>query len=343
MHVRAFPWIRSISITVGFTLFVSIASAADPTPLATPPQPPTSPAPPPPPAPPALVADATPPAPAATSHEPVICSPKDASLLKVPGASDASNATKLDHLGPDTCPYEALFTTIPQKLSSVRYNYTVAIYFDNGNTVLSDAGFTQAQVTIGTGSNNQHKYTVPNDGNPAWKYFVIYIDPTLYPNAQDGDLVQIQVGATNVSDTLYNFRFIQTVSPYGVGNSHAYAWFPIALFSTDFKSNTSGISLAAMPVGLAAGVKLYPFNNQFYIGGSGILNWLISPEKNATGTATGNYNFAGGTIGALIDINNLFYVGYAYGIDLTSAHNNPGNLFVLGVAPGLVQLLQSKP
>jgi hypothetical protein len=237
-------------------------------------------------------------------------------------------------------------TSRPTRLTGVRDGAVIVVYFGD-NITLQDAGFTGVVVTIGSDPAQTYLLSAGAGGDSTWKYFRFTITAQKFPNAHNGDIVQVQVSAANGSTTTESLRYVETWVPYGLGASRTVLWFPVGLFSTDFKSNSSGVTLASMPVGAALGAKFYipgyVLPDQFYVGLSAIGSWLISSAKDSTGAATGNLSFAGITAGALVDFNNWFYLGYAYGWDLTSNHDNPGNMFVVGVAPGLLQLVKSKP
>lgn len=149
--------------------------------------------------------------------------------------------------------------------------------------------------------------------------------------------------STSTSASQFPFGFIwrHQAVPYGIAKSETLFWLPVGLFSTTFQSTADGIPFAALPVGGALGLKLY-VSRDIYLGASVMGNWLVSPGKDAQGKPDNTYNLAGLTTGILFDLNNYIYLGYAYGFDLRSGGKHPGSMFVFGLGPGLLQLIQSK-
>lgn len=165
-------------------------------------------------------------------------------------------------------------------------------------------------------------------------------------NVSHGSIATVRItwnGDRNPTE--YFFSISNKVSPYGVAESNSGVWFPIALFGTNFKSTEKGIPFAAFPVGIAYGWRVqFSTQSPFYLGLSAMANWAIVNEKPEDDADNSNNLFlGGGALGGLLDISNYVYVGGAYTADFRKGYKDPGAVFVVGAAPGLLQLLKSRP
>ncbi|HVZ31495.1 MAG TPA: hypothetical protein VG963_03670, partial [Polyangiaceae bacterium] len=81
------------------------------------------------------------------------------------------------------------------------------------------------------------------------------------------------------------------------------------MFGTNFKSNADGITLAALPIGIALGGQLY-ISGKDYIGLSGFGSWTIAPQKSEGETKSENYTVSSLSTGAFLDVDGYVYLGY---------------------------------
>ncbi len=161
-----------------------------------------------------------------------------------------------------------------------------------------------------------------------------------FPDAAQNDTIDVAVTA---GTTDYH-RFGRFTQPLSWASNASGFWIPIGLFGTDFHANSDGITLAALPVGVAWGGQ-YNFSGTNYLGLSIILDWTIAPQK-TDGTNSGNYTLSAGSLGGIVDLDGYVYLGYAYAADVralagNSGYTNPGSMFVVGVGPKLLEVLKS--
>lgn len=163
-----------------------------------------------------------------------------------------------------------------------------------------------------------------------------------YPNASRVTL-QVRFGDGRTA-TRY-FRGWNGGSFYGFGGTNAGFWFPIGLFATSFRSGPDGLQFSAFPVGIAWGAKVYLPGSPFYFGFSAMFNWSIvsgTPQTDAMAMLTDTgVTLASFSVGAVIDIGNYFYVGGAATFDFRTGRELASPMLVVGIAPGLLQLLQA--
>ena len=114
-----------------------------------------------------------------------------------------------------------------------------------------------------------------------------------------GTVVEVDI-TLGTQTKIWYFRMSNRFSFYGIGG----AWLPLALFSTNFTSDEHGLSLNALPVGIAWGGRVYVAED-IYIGGSVFANWLIHPDVDQNGNPNGNYHFSSFAFGPLIDIDKI--------------------------------------
>jgi hypothetical protein len=168
-----------------------------------------------------------------------------------------------------------------------------------------------------------------------------------------GDPLDVSV---TTADNIYHkyFKYRKILAPYDVLGP---VWLPIGLFGTHFSTNQNGLQFAAFPINLAIGGKWYA-TDSVYFGLSLILAWTIYSSSTSTGSSSSgmtasaaspsstnsSFSVSAASLGLLLDVSNWFYVGGAYGYDFrTDVVQQPGAFLVVGVAPGLLQLMQSAP
>lgn len=141
-----------------------------------------------------------------------------------------------------------------------------------------------------------------------------------------------------------NMRFFRTRTQFNFYNAISNLpgiWFPTAMFATNFKTSSNGITFAPMPIGAAFGVKLNM--GKGYLGFSGIASWLIYSQPSGGSTNNSGFNLQGITFGGLLDINNYITIGYCYALNTIDHTKNPGGSLVIGVAPAILSLLKGSP
>jgi hypothetical protein len=141
----------------------------------------------------------------------------------------------------------------------------------------------------------------------------------------------------------FNGTFKNTTSPYsGLNSNTGGFWIPVFLFSSNLKSGENGIPFAAMPIGVAWGWKKFNSKGK-YKGVSVMGNWLIysEGEENEDFTTSTNFSVSNISIGTIIDLNDVIYLGYAYGFDFRTNISDPGHMFVLGFGSGAIRYLKS--
>jgi len=159
-----------------------------------------------------------------------------------------------------------------------------------------------------------------------------------------------------LSNNLYNINNSVFIGRYFLSNFTKYNafgediggfWFPTLQFSSNLKSTTDGVPFASLPIGFAWGGKYTKVKKknqkevQNYIGASLMANWLIYTQPENTSPATSNsFNLQGGTLGVLIDINDVITIGYAHGFNFRTDNNNPGSMFVLGFGSKAINFLK---
>lgn len=123
-------------------------------------------------------------------------------------------------------------------------------------------------------------------------------------------------------------------------------WVPTLQFSSNLKSDNNGIPFAALPIGAAWGFKRMGSGGG-YVGFSVMVNWMIYSPSSNTSTAnsvpdsnTSTFTVSSFTTGAIIDINNVFTIGYAYGKTFKNGQTDPGSMFVLGFGPKLIDFMK---
>jgi hypothetical protein len=268
----------------------------------------------------------------AQGPEPLVCLPWNDDDVDTPGGN-----RKHITVNKEKCDFAY---TIDKKSDNtwIKDRYKVAVLFGDQSQKLSDLGITKVTVTVGSKSVD---HTINDMGD--WNYFVFYFYEANFPGLLSNE-TPIFVTIPGYEGRTWYFRYKKTISTYKGFDKVPFAWFPVALFSTNFKSNENGVSLAPMPIGLAAGIKIN-VNKDYYFGFSAIASWLIAPEKKADNAekSSGNYNVSQMSFGGLVDFSNFLYAGYAYGKNFKSGNSDQGHLFVVGVAPGALQLFQGKP
>jgi hypothetical protein len=180
-----------------------------------------------------------------------------------------------------------------------------------------------------------------------WKYFAFtmaQINGIPLDALEHGELVTVDIKTKSSNVIPIYLNYGRPRQPYGLLGSKSYVWFPVGLFSIDFRHHSDGgIPLSALPIGIAGGIK-FNFGDGFYLGTSLMLNYLITPKvADSTGKNSGDYSFQAMTVGALLDISNYAYVGVALGHDWRTHVEQPGVMIIAGVAPGALDVLKSKP
>lgn len=245
----------------------------------------------------------------------------------------------------DSCEH-ASSHDLKERNTDLRNNYQIVVYFGKLESRLRDLsqfGVTEVNVSVDGVQAPPKRYSFKDIGIEDKRYIAFpFLESDFGGNIKNGALVKVSIAG--YPGRAWHFRFKRTTTPYATFESVPYAWLPVALFSTNFKSNEEGISLAPMPIGLGLGTRINTSKGR-YLGISAVGSWLIAPEKKATDAEkpSGNFNFKQITLGGILDLSNFAYVGYAYGLDLTSKHNHQGHLLVVGIAPGALQLFQGTP
>lgn len=222
----------------------------------------------------------------------------------------------------------------------VRNNNYVVVYVGDGSTTLGAAQITNVNWSIHKeGAKGAVPMACEDTGN-AWdeRYFKLCkIEGDRFPDASHNDVVEVDVAAGGAAVPRYG-RFTRR---WSLASTAAGFWIPVGLFGTNFQSNDDGITLAALPVGLAWGFQLNLPKGE-HIGLSFYGSWSIAPQK-TDGKANGNYTLASLSPGAFLDFDGYAYAGYGYALDLRSGHSNPGHMMVVGIGPKLLQLLKGQP
>jgi hypothetical protein len=214
----------------------------------------------------------------------------------------------------------------------------VVVFVNDGSKPLSDWKVQDVQYTIGSGT----PVSCLTGGLTPADYF-IPCRVTLPASSASNDPVKFGVTGTAGGTLEGGYSRVRKPLHFSVAGSALGFWLPIGLFGSNFKSNADGITLAALPVGIAWGGQMYAFNNNTdYIGLSGFGSWTIAPEKNSDGSNTGNYSLQGISGGFIFDIDGYVYLGGVLSGDLRSGAPGPTPLAVLGIGPSLLKVLKAE-
>jgi hypothetical protein len=145
-------------------------------------------------------------------------------------------------------------------------------------------------------------------------------------------------------------------------------WFPVGLVGTNFQpiESGSGVPIAALPAGLAFGIK-FELGRGFFLGASAFCNWSIQPQTGGAAHALpypgkgenvvpsptrggGSGHFAtgdtGNTItlkalaaGGLVDVGGYLLLGAAATVDFTRKEPAVTPIFVVGVGQRFLEFL----
>lgn len=153
----------------------------------------------------------------------------------------------------------------------------------------------------------------------------------------DNSNIRIVVTTTNknyeILNTELDTKYYNKIQHYqSLGQDLGGFWIPTLLYSTNFKSTSTGVPFATLPIGIAYGWKFYG-KGVGYIGVSAMANWLIysQPSSSSSTSTNSSFNLQGLTGGILIDFSDIISIGYAYGKNLESGGTDPGSMFVLGI------------
>jgi hypothetical protein len=218
----------------------------------------------------------------------------------------------------------------------------IVVYVNDGSKTLAASSVTD--VTYSIGASTPVSCVKDAGVELATDYFILcQVSAPASAKARDLVTVKMIVGGPGTPQPNAGYsHFRVRVFPSLAGNAYGF-WLPVGLFGTTFQSNADGITLAALPVGLAWGGRLYAFNdNTNYVGLSVFGSWTISPEKSSTGVANGNYAISDASPGALLDFNGFFYAGSAYTFDFRSGYKSPGFLAIVGLGPKLLTVLKAE-
>jgi hypothetical protein len=141
----------------------------------------------------------------------------------------------------------------------------------------------------------------------------------------------------------HNFIYFRPQVGYSIANQESYLWFPLSIFSTNFKSEENGIPFAPTPITVAFGFKSYypRSNNYFGFSGIGGFVWTADKENNQdSGTANQIKILSKAAFGVLIDLSGYFYFGPAYVADFRKDFKDPGFVLVVGIGPRLLEFLK---
>jgi len=207
-------------------------------------------------------------------------------------------------------------------------------------------GFKENDVAVTvTGPGSSKPLEVKVDSGSLHRPFlrIPFYAASLFSSVAHGSDMNITL-KTKESQSNVTFRWRRPWSFYGINDATYGAWLPIGLFSTNLAIGDEGMQLASLPIGFAWGFKRN-FGNGHYVGASVMANWLIHQQVDGAGKPTGDLNLAALTAGGLLDVNNWFYLGYAYGVNLAKKvpeSRMPGHMLVIGVAPGALQFLKAQ-
>lgn len=215
----------------------------------------------------------------------------------------------------------------------------LVVYVNDGTQTLASSSVTDITYTIGTGTPTS---CINGNASLLGQHYII-CKITAPAAARARDLITTKLSVTGSAQPNSGFTLLRVGTFLSYAGSAAGFWIPVGLFGTTFQSNADGITLAALPVGLAWGGQLYPFhNNTDYVGLSGFASWTISPQKSTSGANNGNYTIADLSPGVMFDLDGYAYAGAAYTIDFRSGFSSPGFLAVLGLGPKLLTFLKAE-
>ena len=217
----------------------------------------------------------------------------------------------------------------------------VLLYVNDSTTKLGAAGITKITYVIRSPGKpptaNEVECPLPHpDTYDNANVLPCYIHSGPFGTSQY-DTVEVRANTTQGVITRYA-RFSQPVS---LASTAAGFWFPVGVFGTNFHANSNGITLAALPIGIAWGVQ-WNIKSKDYLGLSGFASWSVAPQKSDSGVANGDYSLSGVTPGAIIDFDGYAYAGWGYAADFRtgSDHRDPGHMFVAAFGPKLLQLIK---
>ncbi len=192
----------------------------------------------------------------------------------------------------------------------------------------------------------------------------------------NGALLKIVVKLENqTTDYLWYTRVHRPLTLYRIGGSRVPVWIPAGLFGSNFRrtSPEGGVPFAVLPAGVAIGGK-YHFAEGFHLGLSALALYTILPTTQVESSEAKEYpggsmdfepspNAGGGsvdfvddagidsdrttrlsllslTVGGLVDVGGFLLVGGGAAWDFTSPRRTPSPIFIIGVGPSLLSLLQ---
>lgn len=262
-----------------------------------------------------------------------VCLPEDDRLIPSKEDVALAKATKEDCANGGALIESQTRSEIQPRIRNKNY---VVVYVGDGSKSLGATGITEVSYSVHKeGATGAPIKCEDNDTEWADKLFrLCKLDTSKFPSASHGDVVEFNV--TSGSGTARRFgRFSR---PFSLASSVAGFWIPVGMFGSNFRTNEDGITLAALPIGLAFGGQ-YNFQNGHHLGISVFASWAIAPQKTATAT-NGNYTVASISPGAFLDIDGFAYLGYGYAADFRDGHKDPGHMMVLGVGPKLLEFLK---
>ncbi|MEI6090158.1 MAG: hypothetical protein WCR42_06885 [bacterium] len=234
---------------------------------------------------------------------------------------------------PKTIPsYEEPKTLLPD----VNKNDKVLIMFkdqDSNYLMLGDIILSSFYVHVP--AQNKYKPERP-DYNPTNKYYILELKDLESENGLELTFyVEISNSAYELTNPKGYAYYYKCLSPYkSFNNNLPICWFPVTLFATNFKSDSTGIPFNAIPIGIAIGGKI-GVTKYNYLGISGIANLLITKNNETSYLQTM-------TLGMLFDFDGILYLGSTYGINFIDRTKDTKWMFVVGFGPELLQFLSSK-
>jgi hypothetical protein len=237
--------------------------------------------------------------------------------------------SKRDSLAFVELPYDSNLVKhdISNIYSVINDNYLVFLFYDDSNERIQLKDIKRLHITV---------FSNTFDLNFESRYALFELNK-LGNEPKNKSLIAVDVTADTIKQKNY-FQYRNNSEFYSAFGNILGFWFPINMYSTNFKTTENGVLFSAMPVGIAWGAK-WNIYTDFFIGGSITCNWTIANAKNKS---KNSFFLQDISIGILADFGGWFYFGYAHPINLTDQQLGLSNQFIIGIGTDITNLFAGK-
>jgi hypothetical protein len=244
----------------------------------------------------------------------------------------------VDFNGP-SCPLEPVTSPTRLHMPAARTFGKLRVRFRQDRTLRTaqDAGFDSVAFRINGKTAYNYRKTPGDDASKEIGILLNELD-----NEPQGSLVEIEVAhGTTLTRRYVHLR--KSAEPYGAGLLGPIGiWLPVGMFSTNLKSasDTAGMPFEPAPIGLALGGKRFLGDRaNSYVGISIFGSTQGVPTRDLAGNATGGSTYKAASVGALIDLMDYLYVGYAWTRRFDDA-TQPDPVWVVGPGQEIIKILK---